>query len=157
MLSEYANFANVFSPKLAVELSEYMEINNHAIKLVDDWQLPYGPIYIVRSVKLKILKAYIKNNLVNGFISPSKSPAGALILFDKKPDGSLRLFVNYWSLNNLTIKNQYSLSLVGESLDRLGQAWRFNQLDLTNAYYQMRIKEGDEWKTAMRTRYSYFE
>ena len=46
-------------------------------------------------MELEILKTYIENNLANGFIRPSKSPAGASILFDKKPDGSLRLCVDY--------------------------------------------------------------
>ena len=55
------------------------------------------------------------------------------------------------------IKNPYPLSFIGESLDRLGQAKRFTQLDLTSTYHQMRIKEGDEWKTAFQTRYSYFK
>ena len=144
ILSEYADFADVFSPKLAVELSEHTEINDHAIELVDNWQPPYGPIYSLGLVKLKTLKAYIKNNLVNGFIRPSKSPTRAPILFDKKPDGSLRLYVDYQGLNNLTIKNRYPLLLVGKSLNWLGWAQRFTQLNLTNAYHQMRIKEGDE-------------
>ena len=68
-------------------------------------------------MELETLKAYIKNNLANRFIRPSKSLAGALILFDKKPDGSLRLYVDYQGLNNLTIKNWYPLPLVGELLD----------------------------------------
>ncbi len=57
----------------------------------------------------------------------------------------------------MTIKNWYPLPLVRESLDRLGRARRFTQLDLTNAYHRMRIREGDEWKTAFRTRYGHFE
>ncbi len=95
-------------------------------------------------MELETLKAYIENILASGFIRPFKSPAGAPILFDKKPDGSLRLCKDYQGLNNLTIKNWYPLPLVGESLDRLGRARRFTQLDLTNAYHQMRIREGDE-------------
>ena len=106
---------------------------------------------------METLKAYIETNLANGFIRPSKSPAGAPILFDRKSDGSLRLCVDYRGLNNLTIKNRYPLPLVGESLDRLGRARRFTQLDLTSAYHRMRIREGDEWKTAFRTRYGHFE
>ena len=47
--------------------------------------------------------------------------------------------------------------MIGESLDRLSRARRFTQLDLTNAYYRMRICEGDEWKTAFRTQYGHFE
>ena len=104
-----------------------------------------------------MLKTYIKANLASGFIRPSKSPAGALILFVRKKNGSLCLCVDYRGLNNLTIKNRYPLPLIGESLDRLGRAKRFTQLDLTNAYHRMRIREGDEWKTAFRTRYGHFE
>ena len=108
-------------------------------------------------MELETLKAYIETNLANGLIRPSKSPAGAPILFDRKSDGSLRLCVDYRGLNNLTIKNRYPLPLIGESLDRLGRAKRFTQLDLTSAYHRMRIREGDEWKTAFRTRYGHFE
>ncbi len=108
-------------------------------------------------MKLEILKAYIKNNLANDFIRPSNSPARAPILFDKKLDSSLRLCVDYQGLNNLIIKNWYPLLLVNESLDRLDQARRFLQLNRTNAYHQMRIREGNEWKTVFKTCYSHFE
>ena len=138
-------------------LPERIELNKHAIDLEDDKQLPYKPIYSMGPVELETLKTYIETYLKTRFIQPSKSPAGAPILFDKKPDGNLRLYIDYQGLNNLTIKNRYPLSLIGESLDRLGQAKRFTQLDLTSAYHRMRIKEGDEWKTAFRTRYGHFE
>ena len=108
-------------------------------------------------MELETLKTYIETNLANGFIRPSKSPTGAPILFDRKSDGSLRLCVDYRDLNNLTIKNRYPLPLIGESLDRLGRAKRVTQLDLTSAYHQMKIRKGDEWKTAFRTRYGHFE
>ena len=155
--AEYSDFADVFSPVLTSELPEHIGINDHAIELVDGQQPPYGPIYSLGLVELETLKAYIKTNLANGFIKPSKSPAGAPILFDRKSDGFLRLCVDYQGLNNLTIKNRYLLPLIGESLDRLGRAKRFTQLDLTSAYHRMRIREGDEWKTAFRTRYGHFE
>ena len=155
--SKYADFVDVFSPKLATKLLEHIRINNHAIELVDDWQPPYDPIYSLGPMELETLKAYIENNLANGFIRPSKSPAGAPILFDKKPNGSLRLCIDYQGLNNLTIKNWYPLPLVRKSLDWLGWARRFTQFDLTNGYHQMRIKEGNEWKMAFRTHYSHFK
>ncbi len=117
----------------------------------------YGPIYSLGPVELETLKAYIENNLASDFIRPSKSPARAPILFDKKPNGSLRLCVDYRALNNLIIKNRYPLPLVRESLDRLGLAQCFTHLDLTNASHPMRIREGDKWKTAFRTRYAHFE
>ena len=151
--AEYSDFTDVFSPELATELPEHTEINTHAIDLEEGKQPPYGPIYSLGPVELKTLKTYIETNLANGFICPSKSLAGAPILFDKKPDGSLRLCVDYQGLNNITIKNRYPLPLVGKSLDCLSRAKRFTQLDLTGVYHQMRIKEGDKWKTAFQTRY----
>ena len=155
--SEYADYADVFSFDLAMELPENTGINEYAIELVEGKQPPYGPIYSLSPVELETLKTYIETHLKTGFIRPSKSPAGAPILFDKKPDGSLRLCVDYRGLNNLTIKNRYPLPLIGESLDRLGRAKRFTQLDLTSVYHRMRIREGDEWKTAFRTRYGQFK
>ncbi len=123
--SKYVNFPDVFAPKLVVKLLEYTRINDNAIQWVDDRPAPYGPIYSLRFIELETLKTYIKNNLANGFIKSSKSPAGVSILFDKKPDGSLRLYIDYRYLNNLTIKNQYPLTLVRESLDWLSQTWHF--------------------------------
>ena len=155
--AEYSNYSDVFSAKNTTELPENTRINEHTIKLEEGKQPSVSPIYSLEPVELETLKTYIKTNLANGFIRPSKSPAGASILFNRKLDGSPRLCVDYWGLNNITIKNQYPLPLIGESLDRLGRARRFTQLDLTNAYYRMRIREGDEWKTAFRTRYGHFE
>ena len=116
VLSKCTDFANIFSPKLAVELPKYTKINDHAIELVDNQQPPYNSFYNLGSVELEILKAYIQNNLANGFIKSSKFPAKVSILFDKKPDSSLRLCIDYRGLNNLTIKNWYLLPLVGDLL-----------------------------------------
>ena len=68
-------------------------------------------------MKLETLKIYIKIYLKNGFIQPYRSFISTSILFDKKLDNSFRLYVNYQGLNNLTIKNQYLFSFIGESLD----------------------------------------
>ena len=56
-----------------------------------------------------------------------------------------------------TIQDRSPLSLVGESIDRLVMVKRYPRLDLTAAYHRLRIKKGDEWKTAFRTRYGHFE
>ena len=107
---------------MAVKFSNHTKINDYTIKLVDNWQPPYGPIYSLDPMELEMLKAYIENNLANGFIRPSKSLTGVSILFNKKPDGSLRLYIDYWDLSNLTIKNWYLLPLVKKLLDQLGRA-----------------------------------
>ena len=93
--AKYSDFEDVFSPYLVSELPEHIGINNYAIELVDSQQPPYGPIYSLRPVKLETLKVYIETNLANRFIRPSKSPAGAVILFNQKSDGFLKLCVVY--------------------------------------------------------------
>ena len=103
--SKYADFANIFLPKLAIELLKHTRINDYAIKLINNQQLPYGLIYSLGPMELKILKAYIQNNLANSFIRFFKFPIGVPILFDKKPDDSLKLCIDYQDLNNLNIKN----------------------------------------------------
>ena len=155
---KYSHFIDVFSKEKALVLPERIELNEHAINLEDGKQPLYGAIYILGPVELETLKIYIEIYLKTGFIWLSKSPPlVATILFDKKPDGSRHLCVDYQGLNNLTIKKQYSLLLIGELINWLGWAKRFTQLDLTSAYYQMRIKEGDKWQTAFQIRYGCFE
>ena len=103
--AEYSNYSDVFSAENAAELPENTGMNEHAIELEEGKQPPFGPIYSLGPVELETLKTYIETNLANGFIWHSKSPAGALILFDRKPDRSLHFCVDYWGLNNIIIKN----------------------------------------------------
>lgn len=154
--SEYEDLAEVFSEADVNRLSDHGP-HDHAIDLIDERQPPYRPVYNLSEVELTVLRQYIDKHLANNFIRPSKSPARAPILFIKRPSGELRLCVDYRGLNNITIKNRYPLPLIGESLDRLGKAKRFTQLDLTLAYHQIQIKKRDEWKTAFRTRYGHFK
>ena len=123
ILVEYSDFADVFSPDWVSMLPEHTGINDYAIELINGCQQsPYRPIYSLEPVELETLKAYIETNLANSFIGLSKSPAGALILFNQKSDSSLWLCVNYWVVNNFTIKNRYPLPLIGKSWDKLGRA-----------------------------------
>ena len=133
--AEYTDFINIFSKKLVKVLFKETSINMHTIKLVDCKQLSYGVIYSLVTIKFEKLKIYIKTNLINEFIWPSKSLAGTLILFVCKFDESFHLCVYYQEINNSTIKNWYPLSLIDKLLNWLKQAKRFIQLNLTNAYY----------------------
>lgn len=92
---EYQDYIDVFLLELVIELLKNTSINKHTIELVDGKQPLYGPIYALSLVELETLKTYIETHLKTGFIRPFKSPADVPILFDKKPDGSLRLCVDY--------------------------------------------------------------
>ena len=153
--AEYQDLARVFSEDEANELAEHGS-HDHEID-TEGHQPPFGPLYNLSADELKVLREYIDENLAKGFIRPSTSPAGAPILFVKKKDGSLRLCVDYRGLNKITKKNRYPLPLISEALDRVSGAKIYSKLDIRAAYNQIRIRDGDEWKTAFRTRYGHFE
>lgn len=81
ILAKYLDFSDFFSKKLACKLLKHSRINKHSINLKPGKQPLYDLIYCLKSVKLEIFKTYIKTNLGNGFIWPSKSSVKILILF----------------------------------------------------------------------------
>jgi hypothetical protein len=117
---------------------------------------PFGLIYPLSEKELLALREYLTPNLETGKVRRSSSSAGAPIIFVPKKDGSLRLCVDYRGLNKVTIKDRTPLPLMTELRERLAKAKWFTLLDLKNGYNPIRIKEGDEWKTAFRTRYGLF-
>jgi transposase InsO family protein len=154
--AEYHEFLPMFLAKNHRALPP-RRLYDHAIPLQDNTTPPFGPLYGLSRNELETVREWIHDNLSKGFIRASSSPAASPILFVKKPDGSLRLCVDYRGLNEITVKDRYPLPLIQETLMRLEKAKYYTTLDLPSAYNLIRIKEGDEWKAAFRTRYGLFE
>jgi hypothetical protein len=152
----YQRFAKRFGEEQARELPVH-SLDDLAIEIMEGKQPPFGPLYNLSGPELEALRHYLHEYQSRGWIRHSRSPAGAPILFVKKPNGTLRLCVDYRGLNAITIKNRHPLPLIPESLERLSKAKVFTTFDLKEAYHQIRIKKGHEWKTAFRTRYGHFE
>jgi len=95
--------------------------------------------------------------LKNGKIRPSKSRACAPIFFAKQANGKLRIVVDYRGLNAITIKDKYPLPLMPTLMEQVGTSQIFSKLDLKLAFNLLRIAEGEEWKTAFKTRYGLYE
>ena len=91
------------------------------------------------------------------FIQPTLSLYSVPVLFIKKKDGSLCLYINFHSLNHISKKDCYSLPLIFNLLDSTHKAWVYSKIDLCHTYYLVCITNGDEWKTAFRTYYGSFE
>ena len=118
---------------------------------------PFKPLYPLDEEKLKALNEYLKKNRYRRWIRASSSSAGAPILFVRKKDGGLRLCVDYRGVNAVTKKDRYPLPLISETIDRLRTAKYITKLNIKDAYHNIRIRTGNEWKTAFRTRYGLFE
>jgi hypothetical protein len=153
---EYHEFADVFSKTRASHLAEHRPYDLR-INIDEDALPPLGPIYSLSATELEALRNFIDENIKIGFIRPSRSPMGAPVLFVKKKDGSLRLCVDYRSLNKISRKDRYPIPLINDLLDAPKRARYYTKIDLRHAYHLVRIAEGDEWKTAFRTRYGSFE
>ena len=152
----YHDYLDIFSKSKGTTLPPRRSYD-HKIELEDGTTPPFGPIYSLSEVEQYALRQFIDENLANHFIRPSQSPSGAPILFIRKKDGSLRLAVDYRGLNRITRKDRYPLPLIPDLLDRLRAARVFTKIDLRGAYNLVRIAEGDEWKTAFRTRFGSYE
>ena len=83
-------------------------------------------------------------NLDKGFIELSQSPFVAPILFIKKPNRSLQFCINFYKLNSLTHKDQYSLLLINKTLTRLAKAKIYTKLDIQQAFYYIYINPTSE-------------
>jgi hypothetical protein len=103
------------------------------------------------------LKKQIEELLEKGFIRPSSSPWGALVLFVSKKDGLRRMCVDYRSLNEVTIKNKYPLPRIEDLFGQMKGAKIFSKIDLRSGYHQLKIRAEDVPKTAFTTRYGLYE
>lgn len=128
-----------------------------AVDLVADATPPYRHPYRMSVPERQALKEEIDTWLKNGWIRPSVSPFAAATLNIPKKDGSVRVVIDYRAINNLTIKNRASLPHIEDLFDTLQGATVFSKVDLTSGYYQVRVKDGDEPKTAFNTPFGHYE
>jgi hypothetical protein len=103
------------------------------------------------------IKKQIQELLDKGVIVPSSSPCGSPIVLVLKKYGMWRMCVDFRALNKITVKNCYPLPRIDDLLDQLKDAKYFTELDLRSGYPQIRIAEGDTWKTAFKTKQALFE
>ncbi len=103
------------------------------------------------------MEEYMKEALNQGSIRPSSSPATSSFFFVGKQDRGLQPCIDYRALNSQTIKLPYLLLLVPAALEELRGARIFSKLDLQSVYNLVRIRKGDEWKTAFITPTGHYE
>ncbi|CAJ0950422.1 unnamed protein product [Ranitomeya imitator] len=128
-----------------------------AINLIPGSKFPKGRLFNLSVPEHAAMRSYVKESLEKGHIRPSSSPLGAGFFFVAKKDGSLRPCIDYRLLNKITVKFQYPLPLLSDLFARIKGASWFTKIDLRGAYNLVRIKQGDEWKTAFNTPEGHFE
>ena len=91
------------------------------------------------------------------FLRNSTSPWGSLVLFAKIAYGTLRIYVDYRILNQLTVKNKYPLLRINKLFDQIQGSKFFSKIDLRSSLHLLKILEEDILKTTFRIRYGHFE
>ncbi len=154
--SDYHDLQQVFSKTFASSLPPHRPYDC-AKDLLPGATLPAKRLYNLSKPEREAMEKYITESVAAGIIRPSSSPVGAGFFFVEKKDKTLRPCIDYTGLNEITVKNKYPLSLLDSAFSPLHTACVFSKLDLRNAYRLVRIKEGDEWKTAFNTHLGHFE
>ncbi|KAK3538042.1 hypothetical protein QTP70_027395 [Hemibagrus guttatus] len=152
----YQDLQEVFSKAKATQLPPHCPWDC-AIDLLPNAMPPKSKVYPLSRPETQAMEDYIEEALSSGFIRPSTSPAAAGFFFVEKKDGGLRPCIDYRGLNNVTVKFRYPLPLVPAALEQLREAKIYTKLDLRSAYNLIRIKEGDEWKTAFLSTRGHYE
>jgi hypothetical protein len=154
---EFRQFLSIMGKEAADALPQHTTYDMK-IDLKEGTTAPWGPIYPLSEAELEVLREYLKEMVRTGKIRHSTSSAGSPILFVPKPNGrGLRLCVDYRGINKVTIPNRYPLPLMQELQDQVQGAQWFTKMNLKSGFHLIRIREGDEWKTAFRTRYGQYE
>ena len=103
------------------------------------------------------LKKQLNVLLARGYVSPSKSLYGALVLFVDKKDGKLQMCISFRALNKIFIELNYPPLHIDDLFNRLARAKYFSLINLKLGYYQIWFADENIEKTACCTRYGFYE
>ena len=149
-------FLDVFLEEMPKKLPPIHGIE-HEIDLIPGSALLNRPVYRCNSEEAKELQQQVKELMEKGYVKESMSPYVVPALLVLKKDGSIRICVDSRAINKIIIKYYYPILRLDDMLDELHGTSIFSKVNLKSGYHEIRMKEGDEWKTTFKTKFRLYE